>query len=82
MTTPRKLSRPPITEALIDIRAAISQPQEVLTTLADELTIEFPKRKITQTFSAKVEIREGKLLPPELDEGGSTAYTCSTRTAH
>lgn len=70
MTTPRKLSRPPITEALIDIRSVISAPQEVLTTLADEFTTEFPQRKITQTMSAKLEIREGKLVPPELHEGG------------
>lgn len=69
MTVPRKLTRPPIAEALIDIRAAIAQSQELLVALADEFKLEFPKRNITNTISAKLEVREGKLVPPELNHG-------------
>jgi uncharacterized protein (TIGR04255 family) len=65
MAAPRVLSRPPISEALVDIRAAVEQPHEVFDALARELTSEgFAKIEVKRAIRAELNIRNGKLLPP------------------
>jgi uncharacterized protein (TIGR04255 family) len=65
MAAPRVLTRPPISEALVDIRAAVEQPREVLDALAQELTSEgFTKIEVKRAIRAELNVRDGKLLPP------------------
>lgn len=65
MAEPRVLSRPPISEALVDIRTAVDQPRDVFDALARELTSEgFTKIDVKRAIRAELVVRNGKLLPP------------------
>ena len=72
MAEPRELTRPPITEALVDIRIV---PQsgitvEHLAPLRDELREVFPRVDEHRQFSGEFRIEEGKLqLPTSRDLG-------------
>jgi uncharacterized protein (TIGR04255 family) len=65
MAVPRRLSRPPITEALVDIRAVITQPQTVYTEFAKELKNEFPKVHERRSVEGQITVRKGKLIIPQ-----------------
>lgn len=65
MAVQRVLSRPPISEALVDLRAAVDQPREVFEALAAELASEgFTKVEVRRSIRAEFKVRDGKLLPP------------------
>jgi uncharacterized protein (TIGR04255 family) len=64
MATPRVLARPPITEALVDLRAVVSQPQEAFDAFAEELRPEFPRSDIRRGIKAELKVEHGKLMPP------------------
>jgi uncharacterized protein (TIGR04255 family) len=64
MAAPSVLSRPPISEALVDIRAAVDQPREVFEALARDLSSEgFSKVEARRSIRAEMRVRDGKLLP-------------------
>ena len=67
MTQPRSLSRPPIVEALVDLRAQVPGDPEMFKALADDLKDEFPKKELRRDFETKIEIREGKVVIPHFD---------------
>lgn len=65
MAAPRVLSRPPISEALVDFRTTVDQPPEVFESLASDLAAEgFSKKEVKRAFKAELNVRDGKLLPP------------------
>ena len=43
MASPRELKSPPISEALVDIRAALSAPPEFFEALSREFQAEYPR---------------------------------------
>jgi hypothetical protein len=65
MAAPRELSRPPITEALVDIRSIVANPiaAEQLDPLSDELRQTFPKVERKKLFHGEIRIEGGKALP-------------------
>ena len=64
MAQPRPLSHPPIVEALVDLRTSVPDDPELFTALANELKDEFPTKQQWRNFEAKIEIRDGRLVPP------------------
>lgn len=66
MAEPRELARPPITEALIDIRILADTVITVdqLTPLREELRDTFPKVDERRKMTGEFRIENGKLLPP------------------
>ena len=67
MAQPRSLNRPPIVEALVDLRASVPGDPKMFNALADELKDEFPGNEQRRDFEAKIEIRDGKLVLPRVD---------------
>ena len=67
MARPRSLIRPPIVEALVDLRAAVPGDSKVFDALADELKDEFPTKHERRNFEARIEIKNGKLVSPRVD---------------
>ena len=72
MAQPRPLSHPPIVEALVDLRTSVPGDPELFTALANELKDEFPTKQQWRNFEAKIEIRDGRLVPPP--RVGSSAF--------
>ena len=68
MAKPRPLTRPPIVEALVDLQASVPGDPEMFKALADELKDEFPNKEQLRNFEAKIEIKDGKLVPPRIDD--------------
>ena len=68
MAKPRPLKRPPIVEALVDLQASVPGGPEVFKALADELKHEFPNKEELRNFEAKIEIKDGKVVPPRVDD--------------
>jgi uncharacterized protein (TIGR04255 family) len=72
MAEPRNLARPPITEALVDLRILgdpaidASRLQPLRETLADT----FPKVEEKRLFRSEFRVEEGKILPPESTDMG------------
>ncbi len=64
MATPRDLARPPIKEALVDLRCAVSQPREAFEAFADQLKADFPQREVRNAYRAELKIEDGKVVPP------------------
>jgi uncharacterized protein (TIGR04255 family) len=64
MATPRRLDSPPISEALVDFRAAFPYPKEDFDALAKEVSAEYPVVKLKSLTRAELKIEAGKLLPP------------------
>ena len=62
MAPPRSLKRPPIVEALVDLRASVPGDPKMFNALADELKDEFPAKEERRDFEAKIEIKDGKLV--------------------
>ena len=71
MVRPRSLIRPPIVEALVDLRAAVPGDSKMFGALADELKDEFPTKQQRRNFQASIEFKDGKLVSPRVD---STAF--------
>ena len=67
MAQPRSLARPPIVEALVDLRATIPGDPAVFSGLADALKDEFPTKEERRDFKAKIEVRDGRLVSPRFD---------------
>ena len=67
MAKPRPLKRPPIVEALVDLQASVPGDPEMFKALADELKYEFPTKRQLHNFEAKIEVKDGKLVPPRVD---------------
>ncbi len=68
MAKPRPLKRPPIVEALVDLQASVPGGPEMFKDLADELKHEFPNKEELRNFEAKIEIKDGKVVPPRVDD--------------
>ena len=68
MAQPRLLKRPPIVEALVDLQASVPGESKMFKALADELKDEFPIEEQLHNFEAKIEIKDGKLVPPRVDD--------------
>jgi len=70
VATPQVLSRSPIIEALVDIRAEVAQPISVLQALAEEFRADFPKTKESRIVKAELKVEGGRLVAPQaLDLG-------------
>ena len=70
MATPQVLSRSPIIEALVDVRAEVAQPISVLQALAEEFRTDFPKTKESRIVKAELKVEGGRLVAPQaLDLG-------------
>jgi uncharacterized protein (TIGR04255 family) len=67
MAHPRPLNHPPIVEALVDLRTSVPRDPEMFMALADELKDEFPTKQQWRDFEAKIEIKDGRLVPPRVD---------------
>ena len=70
MAQPRSLARPPIVEALVDLRATIPGDPTVFSDLADELKDEFPTMEERRDFEAKIEVKDGRLVSPRVETSG------------
>ena len=70
MAQPRPLARPPIVEALVDLRATIPGDPTVFSGLADELKDEFPTMEERRDFEAKIEVKDGRLVSPRVETSG------------
>lgn len=70
MAAPRKLSRPPIAEALIDLRVAGAKvAAQDLEPLANRLRYKYPALEPVNTGTAEFQTREGKLYAETRDFG-------------
>lgn len=67
MAEVRALGNPPIVEALVDLRASVPGDPETFKALADELKDEFPTREQRQDLRSRIEVKDGKLVPPRVD---------------
>jgi len=70
MALQRSLPRPPITEALVDLRTSVSQPEAVFKALAEQLKEEFPNAKQKREITANFQLKDGQFLPPTALVGG------------
>ena len=71
MAQPRTLSRTPIVEALVDLRASVPGDPNTFNALADEFHDEFPTKEQQSEVEGTIEIKGGKLLFPHV---GSPAF--------
>src|SRR4026208_340740 len=67
MSEARTLSRPPIIEALVDIRASVSGDVAAFQEFAKEFRDEFPKVKVKHGVRAELKVERGRLLPPSAE---------------
>ena len=83
MAQPRSLKKPPIVEALVDLRASVPGDFNMFKALADELKGEFPSMEQRRNFEAKIEIKDGKLVEPSVDSDafGGVRIANEDRTA-
>lgn len=71
MASPRNLSHPPIVEALVDFRASIDVEQSALETFAQRaLKGTFPLSEVRNSLQATLEVRDGRVVPPKVDDQG------------
>lgn len=84
MAQPRPLKRPPIVEALVDVRAVVPGDFEMFDALADELTDQFPTKEQRRDLEATIEIRDGKLVQQRVDPSafGGIRIANADRTAY
>ena len=84
MTTPRRLSRPPITEALIDFRVdgAQAATHDLIEGLAAKLSSEYPQTRGHRSSETSLEVREGRgpaTIARELDSEGAVLVSCDDK---
>jgi len=65
MAQPRQLDRPPITEALIDLRAQSQLSPDDFKALGKELHQRFPKMQVMEGMRAELRVEQGKLIAPK-----------------
>jgi len=86
MAEPRPLSRPPIREALVDIRIAADPAIDatLLETLRLRLSADYPHADERREVKAELRIEAGKLLPPSAQDLGFHGLVFSTadKTRH
>ena len=70
MATPRVLASPPIVEALVDIRAAVTASPDVFEALSRELRTYYPKSQSRRGIKAELRVEQGKLIPPVAEDLG------------
>jgi len=70
MALPRVLASPPIVEALVDFRAAVTAPPETFEALSRELRAEYPTTKTRRGIKAELRVEQGKLIPPTAEDLG------------
>jgi uncharacterized protein (TIGR04255 family) len=70
MALPRVLTAPPIVEALVDLRAAVTAPPEAFEALARELRGEYPTHTVRRGVRAEFRVEQGKLVPPTAEDLG------------
>jgi uncharacterized protein (TIGR04255 family) len=70
MVTPRQLRNPPIVEALVDFRAAVTAPQEAFEALAQALRSDYPKSTVRRGVKAELRVENGKLVRPTAEDLG------------
>lgn len=75
----RPLSRPPIKEALIDVRLAFESSVEVerLKALHADLSDDYPISDEKRAFVAQLRVEAGKVLPPSTEDLGFAALVFS-----
>ena len=66
MVHPRSLNRPPIVEALVDLRATVPGNPSTFNAVADELSDEFPTKEQQAGVEGTIEIKGGKLVFPHV----------------
>ena len=64
MAAPCELRRPPIVEALVDLRAAVTAPPETFDALVQELREQYPTSAVQRGMKAELRVERGKLIPP------------------
>jgi len=67
---PVKLTRAPITEALVDIRADAPNAPEAFDQLRERLKSEFPTTEVRNALTAELRIENGKLVAPNTKDLG------------
>lgn len=65
-TLRQHLQRPPVVEALVDIKAKTDLSEDGIRKLAEELKSEFPNLKVMRNFQTNLEIKDGKFVPPTM----------------
>lgn len=70
MATPRALRNPPIVEALVDVRAAVTAPQEAFEAFAQTLRQQYPQSEIRRGLKAEFKVEHGKVIPPTSEDLG------------
>lgn len=70
MAAPRVLKNPPIVEALVDIRAAVTAPQESFEALARTLRATYPTSDVRRGIKAEFKVENGKVIPPTHEDLG------------
>jgi len=80
MVTPRRLSHPPIQEALIDIRTASDSAVDLdrLRSIKAELTPAYPSIEEKRAFKTELRVEAGKILPPSTEDLGFAALVFTT----
>jgi uncharacterized protein (TIGR04255 family) len=78
MAAPRTLSRPPISEALVDFRASMAQSQEAFEQVATRLRTRFPTYEVKRGMKAELRIEHGKLIPPIAEDLGFQGITLTS----
>jgi uncharacterized protein (TIGR04255 family) len=63
MAVPRQLSKPPITEALLDIQSAITAPETAYESLASQLKGRYPNIEPRRGFKAEWRFEQGQMVP-------------------
>ena len=79
MAQPRPLARPPIVEALVDLRASVPVAPAMFNALAAELSNEFPIKEERHDFKAKLEIKDGKVVLPRADASAFGGVRVATK---
>lgn len=70
MASPQQLSSPPISEALVDLRAIVSAQPEAFEALSRALKSDYPKSQTRRGVRAELRVEGGKLIPPTAQDLG------------
>ena len=82
MAVPRQLSRPPIAEALLDIKAAVSAPREAYEALSVELQSRYPRVEYRRGLRAEWKVQDGKLIQSTADDLGFRGVHLRSEDGH
>jgi uncharacterized protein (TIGR04255 family) len=82
MAVPRPLSKPPITEALLDIKAPMTAPPEAYEALGQELRSRYPKVEQRRGIRAEWRIENGKVVPSAPEDLGFQGALLRSEDGH